>query len=116
VAVLSLIAFAAPASAQDPTEVDSKHYKVEFENDHVRIVRIKYGPGEKSVMHEHPANVAVFLSDGSGKFTLEDGSTVDAPIVAGTVQWDDGGKHLPENAGDAPFEVVLVELKGKAAK
>jgi len=24
-----------------------------------------------------------------------------------------GGRHLPENMGDKPFEVVLVELKGK---
>ena len=24
-----------------------------------------------------------------------------------------GGKHLPENLGDKPFELVLVELKSK---
>jgi quercetin dioxygenase-like cupin family protein len=116
VAVLALVAFAGPAPAQDPTEVDAEHYTVEFENEHVRIVRIKYGPGEKSVMHEHPPAVAVFLSDGKAQFTLEDGSTVDAPVVAGTAQWEAAGKHLPANVGDAPFEVVLVELKVEAAE
>jgi len=25
----------------------------------------------------------------------------------------DGGKHLPENMGDKPFEVVLIEMKSK---
>jgi hypothetical protein len=35
-------------TAEDPVKVDPKHYKVEFENDRVRVVRIKYGPGEKS--------------------------------------------------------------------
>jgi quercetin dioxygenase-like cupin family protein len=38
-------------SADDPVRVDSKHYKVEFENDRVRVVRISYAPGERSVMH-----------------------------------------------------------------
>ena len=49
---------AAPAMAQDPAKVDAKHYKLEFENDQVRVLRITYGPGEKSVMHEHPDAMA----------------------------------------------------------
>ena len=43
----------------DPTVVDSKHYSVELENEQVRVLRISYGPGENSVMHSHPAAVAV---------------------------------------------------------
>ena len=91
--------------------VDSDHYKVEFENDSVRIVRITYGPGEKSVMHHHPGNVAVFLTDGNTRFTLPDGSTEDAEVKRGMAVWGDAGQHLPENTGDEPFELVLVELK-----
>ena len=45
----------------DATKVDPKHYKVEFENDQVRMVRIKYGPNEKSGMHEHVSGAVVFL-------------------------------------------------------
>ena len=112
---LVLAASMVPAMAQDAVKVDSKHYKVEFENAQVRVIRITYGPHEKSVMHEHPANVAVFLTDGQARFTLPDGKTQDAPIKAGTTQWDGGGKHLPENVGDKPFELVLVELKSKPA-
>ena len=106
---------AVSAYAQDAVKVDPKHYKVEFENDQVRVLRINYGPGEKSVMHSHPASVAVFLTDGHVKFTLPDGTTKDAPAKAGSVQWEAGGKHLPENVGDKPFELILVELKGKSA-
>jgi quercetin dioxygenase-like cupin family protein len=106
---------AAPAMAQDPVKVDAKHYKVEFENDRVRVLHITYGPHEKSVMHAHPANVAVFLTDSSAKFTLPDGKTVPSEFKAGMVQWDAGGKHLPENVSDKPFELILVELKGKHA-
>ena len=114
-ALLAFVVSAVPAMAQDPVKVDAKHYKVEFENDQVRVLRITYGPHEKSVMHAHPANVAVFLTDGHGTFTLPDGKTQDAPFKAGTSQWDGGGKHLPENVGDKPFELVLVELKAKPA-
>lgn len=115
-AAIVLFACAAPAWAQDAVKADPKHYKVEFENDQIRVLRITYGPHEKSVMHDHPANVAIFLTDGHAQFTMPDGKIVDAPIKAHTTQWDAGGKHLPENLGDTPFELVVVELKGKAGK
>ena len=112
VAVAS-VAFLAPAAAQDAVKADPKHYKVEFENDQVRVLRITYGPHEKSVMHEHPPNVAVFLTDIHSRFTFADGKTADADRKAGSAQWDPGGKHLPENLGDKPFELLLVEMKSK---
>ena len=55
----------AQPKAQDPVKVDPKHYKVEAENKQVRVLRISYGPHEKSVMHGHPATVAVFPERGS---------------------------------------------------
>lgn len=82
---------ATPARAQDPTKVDAKHYKVEFENDQVRVLRITYGPGEKSVMHEHPDALAVFLTDSKGKFTLPDGSTQAPEMKAHTTMWTPAG-------------------------
>ncbi len=106
-----LVASVLPAMAQDPVKVDAKHYKVEYENDQVRVLRITYGPHEKSIMHEHPGAVAVFLTDGKTVFTLPDGTKQEAPATAGTAQWSDAGKHLPENVGDKPFELILVEVK-----
>jgi quercetin dioxygenase-like cupin family protein len=106
---------AVSAQAQDAVKVDPKHYKVELENDRVRVLRISYGPGEKSVMHEHPANVAVFLTDGQVKFTQPDGKSQELPMKAGTTAWGAGEKHLPENVGDKPFELILVELKSRPA-
>lgn len=107
---------AAPAYAQDAVKVDPKHYKVELENDQVRVLRIQYGPGEKSVMHLHPASVAVFKTDGKVKFTTPDGKSQEVAAKAGEVQWEAGGAHLPENAGAKPFELILVELKNAPAK
>ncbi len=96
---------------QDAVAVDPKHYKVEFENDQVRVLRIHYGPGEKSVMHAHPAAVAVFLTEGHVKFGLPGGKTATENVRPGQAQWTDKQQHLPENAGTKPFELVLVELK-----
>jgi hypothetical protein len=98
-------------TADDPVKVDPKHYKVEFENDRVRLVRIKYGPGEKSVMHSHSESVAVFLTDARAKFTYPEGKTEDIDAKAGTVQYMDAFTHLPENKTKKRFEVIQVELK-----
>ena len=109
---LFVLALAVPSVlAQDPVKVDSKHYKVEFENAKVRVLRVKYGPHEKSVMHRHPNAFAIFVTDINGKFTFPNGTTQDTTAKAGETRWTPAGRHLPENTGDQPFEVILVELK-----
>jgi len=109
---LTVFVLAVPtALAQDPVKVDSQHYKVEFENDQVRVLRIKVGPKEKSVMHEHPDAVAIFITDVNGKFTFSDGKSEAVTSKAGETRFTPAIVHLPENVGDKPFEVILVELK-----
>lgn len=107
---------AASAAAQDATKVDSKHYTVEFENEQVRVLRIKYGPHEKSVMHRHPAGVAIMLTDSTMKFTFADGKTEERTMKAGQVVEAESVTHLPENLTDQVFEAVIVELKTAPAK
>ena len=113
VAVVALLSAAAVTRAQDPVKVDPKHYTVEFENDQVRVLRIHYGVGEKSVMHSHPDSVAVFLSDQTVKFTHPDGKSEERSAKTGEAMFTPGGAHLPENTGKGPIDLVLVELKSK---
>ena len=103
------------ALAQDAAKVDPKHYKVEFENAQVRVLRIHYGAHEKSVMHHHPDSVVTFLTDAHVKFTLPDGTSTEHTVKAGDTQWTPAGTHLPENLGDTAMEGILVELKHPAA-
>ncbi len=112
IAALAALLFATSAPAQDATKVDSKHYKTVVENDQVRVLRITYGAGEKSVMHYHPASVIVGLTDSQVKFTLPDGQTVPFAIKKGQVGWTPAGKHMPQNVSDTPLEVIQVEMKG----
>jgi len=102
---------AGDAGSSDPAVVDSNHYTTEFENEAVRIVRIAYGPGEESVMHYHPDNVAVFLTDIVTQMTMPDGSTVEVSRSAGEAGFASAGEHLPKNISDSAQEIVLVELK-----
>ena len=115
VAVVALAGTAAILRAQDAAKVDAKHYTVAFENDQVRVLKVHYGPGEKSAMHSHPNTVAVFLNDAKGKFTFPDGTTKDINMKAGDAIWSEALAHLPENTGDKAFDVVVIELKDKAA-
>lgn len=100
--------------AQDAAKVDPKHYTVISENAQVRILKVHYGPHEKSVMHHHPATVAVFLTDANGKFTFPDGKQEEFTRRAGQAQYSPSAVHLPENTGDHAMDVIVIELKGKA--
>ncbi|MBT8306529.1 MAG: hypothetical protein KJN85_06305 [Maribacter sp.] len=112
--VLMALVIPTEINAQDPANVDSKHYTIEFENDHVRVLRITYGPGEESVMHEHPNAVVVMLTDTSTEMTLPDGNKVEDLAKMGDAQWTPAGMHIPKNIGNEKMEAVLVELKSKS--
>jgi hypothetical protein len=89
----------APVSKLDPAAVDAKHYKVEFENEHVRVLRIHYGAREKGETHEHILNrVVLYLNDQSG-------GKADDVRMAGAAT------HAEENASDQPADRIAVELK-----
>ena len=96
--------------AADPVAIDAKHYKVEFENDKVRVLRIKYGAHEKSSMHSHPPIVAVFLTPHHCRHVFADGRTEEMRVKAGEVMFMDTVEHAPENLGGA-FELIGIELK-----
>ncbi len=117
VLTLFVLALAVPSVlAQDPTKVDAKHYKVEFENSKVRILRVHYGPHEKSVMHRHPDSIAIFPNDGKVKFTYPGGKTEEREMKAGQTLFTPAVRHLPENLTDKDMEVILVELKTPKSK
>jgi len=103
------------APVQDAVRADPKHYSVSFENELVRFLRVKYGPGEKSVMHTHSASCVIFLTDQAFNFTLPDGETAPASAPAGALGCGDGNVHLPENIGKEAAEFIMVEFKNRQA-
>ena len=100
------------AAQPDPVTVDPQHYEVAVENEKVRVLRVSYGPGERSEMHSHPDSVAIFLTAATARFTFPDGTTEDLSGGAGDAVWIPAMTHLPENLNDGPLDAILVELKG----
>jgi quercetin dioxygenase-like cupin family protein len=96
----------------DPVKVDPAHYKVEFENSQVRVVRVTFPPHYKVPLHEHTLNrVVVYITDQNGRMTTPDGKVDNAQHKAGEASWGAPTKHQEENLNDKPFEAVVVELK-----
>jgi len=92
---------AAPAvtSKLDPTVVDQRHYKVEFENDQVRVLRVHYEAHDEGARHEHLLNrVVVYMNDQSG--AKADDVRMSGPAV-----------HTEQNASDQPADRIAIELK-----
>ena len=111
---VAVLLSASAALAQDATKVEPVHYRVAFENEHVRVVDMHYGPHEKSAMHQHPSGVAVYITPGHFRFTDENGKVMEADAKAGEARWFPAFKHKVENLSDKPFDGVYIEIKSKA--
>jgi hypothetical protein len=89
----------ASASKLDPVTVDSRHYKIEFENERVRVLRVHYEPHEKGETHEHLLNrVVLYVND-------QPGAKADDVRMMGAMT------HFEENTFDTPADRIAVELK-----
>ena len=113
IASSALVAQRGTNSIPDAVRADPGHYSVSFENELVRFLRVKYGPGEKSVMHRHSASCVIFLTDQTFNFTLPDGTSAPASVPGGALGCSDGNVHLPENIGAAAAEFIMVEFKNR---
>jgi hypothetical protein len=88
------------SSGQDPVQADPTHYRVEFQDDSIRVLRVTLGPHEKGVMRTHPNEVLVFLT-----------ADLQGHMPPADARWEPGGTHEPEeNLANTSFEAILVEL------
>lgn len=94
-----------------------------YEDDKVRVWRLKLGPGEESPVHRHDLDhllvqvsgdrIAVIPEpDTQGPFT----ELLEADVVPGAVvHVRQGGVERARNVGSSPYLEVIVELKESAA-
>ena len=94
---------------QDAVTADSKHYSVEFENDIVRVLRVRLGAGDSTPRHSHSAYCAIELTDSS----LKEGNGPTSESKAGQVFCGNATSHAPENVGKALAESIVVEFKNR---
>ena len=109
--ILLVLLWSGTALAQDPVKVDAQHYKVVFENTSIRVLKISYPPGGKSVMHQHPESIVVPLSPSKVRFNLADGKSEVNDMANESAMYSAAGTHNPENIGTGPVEALLIEFK-----
>ncbi len=99
-------------AARDPRAVDPAHFKLEIDNNQVRVLRLHLGAGEKTRLYEERLErLLVPLTPARLKMTGADGAVKSADYRPGEVQWLMPGTQSDENTGDAPYEAILVEFK-----
>jgi hypothetical protein len=114
-----LLAAAVHALAQNPYSTLPRNYSLEFENEFVRVSRVRFSPGDRLPVHSHPPvpTVYVYLTDGgrvrfihkTPSFTLER-----LGVKAGSVRFNRNARvetHEVEYLGEAACEYLRVELK-----
>jgi hypothetical protein len=104
---------------QDPTKTLPDAYKVAFENDYVRVVRVHYDAGAKLPDHTHAAGttIYVYLNDSDGVVFRHSGRStraVERPAVkAGAIRISTGGEehHTAENNSATASDFLRIWLK-----
>jgi hypothetical protein len=119
-----ILMLAAAGVAQDPLKVAPQAYKLQFENDWVRVIRVYYEPRARLPVHDHTqwAAAYVYLND-SGEIIFRhighDGANpiTRPPTQTGAFRLYKAIKevHEVENPGDLPSDFLRVEFKTEAA-
>src|SRR4051812_18137218 len=94
-----LLASALKVWAQDPVQIDPKHYKIEYEDAKVRVIRFTLPPGESAPMHSHSERINVIIRGGTVRQTDENGQVTETTGVTGQVSHRDAMSHSVVNIG-----------------
>lgn len=95
----------------DVFQLDQKHYKLEFENEKVRVLRVKLGRDESGPMHDAAAAVLVCVSECHVRFTRPDGKVQDVHMEAGQTRWIWDDNRSEKNLSTHPVEMLFIETK-----
>jgi hypothetical protein len=95
---------------QDPVASNPENYRVMFENDRVRVLEYRDGPGTKTTAHSHPDSVMITLSSFRRRL-YSGGKEMEVELPAGVPRWVPAQTHSGENIGDTVTHSIFVELK-----
>lgn len=117
--ILLLLLLAAGAFAQDPLKTAPKNYRLEFENEWVKVVRVHYGAREKIPAHNHTewGTAYVYLNDAGPvifrHIGLSYGAITRPAVKAGSFRLYKSVKevHEVENTSDTASDFLRVEFK-----
>jgi hypothetical protein len=97
----------------DAAKIDHAHNEVLLDNDRLRVVRIRFEPGESGPMVDKRARVIIARTDSQATVTFPDGHSEPREVKAGTISFGNAGRQATKNTGTTPLENIVVELKSK---
>lgn len=115
-ALLAALGVTREALAQDPVRSDPRSFRVVLENERVRVLEYRSGPGLGVCgqgVHYHPERVTVTLTEAKVRITNAEGRTVVRELPAGQVFYAPAEAHSVENVGGSGTRIYIIELKGK---
>lgn len=99
-------------TALDPVAVDPGHFKVEIDNNQVRVLRLRLGKGERTPLHQEVfERLVVPLTPGRLKMTNSKGLVTEVTCKRAELQWLVAGSEAQQNAGAKSYEALIVEFK-----
>lgn len=85
-------------------------YKVLAQNEQFKVIAVTWQPGQKDVLHSHPASAVYYLTDCSIRVHQPDGSYRDFQPPAGyAVVQAPIAAHMLENIGATECRIVMFE-------
>ena len=107
--VASLAAFA--YTPQDPLAVGKGMYFMKMNNDRVRVMVVKFAPGQSIGMHRHPDHVVYVIQGGRLRVDEEGKDSVTMDLPTGGVFWLPAQAHQGRNVGKTQIKLLVTELK-----
>ncbi len=96
----------------DAINVAPHLHKVIYEDEKMRVLKVRVEPGNVAEMHWHPHNINYVLSAGKLQFNKPDGTSVEVDLTEGQVtSAPSESSHAVKNVGDTTVETIQVELK-----
>ena len=95
---------------RDLAKLDTKHAKVDFENERTRVLRITLAAGESTIMHDSRDGTLVCPAACAVTVTNPAGYTLEIKLAAGGTQWMPAARHRI-TAGAAAVEILYIEVK-----
>ncbi len=81
------------------------------ENGRVRVLRFRFRPGDKALMHSHPDNILCVVKGGRTQLDNPFAEREIMDLETGKAFFFEAQPHEVANVGETDIELLIVELK-----
>jgi len=101
---------------KDALAADPKHYKIELENEHMRVLRLTLKGDETVPVHDDQDALFVCIAVSSDRachlrLTRPGGRSQDIHMQAGESRWIYADTRSEKNLSNQPLELLVIETK-----